>query len=214
MNGHVEELAELYAVGALEERDRAGVEHHAAGCAACAERLALARESVAAIEALRTRTEPAAALGTRLRAAVRPGPALHPWTAALAVAAAFALALIPAWLAVDRNHSLARMMAPDEAAIARLAQASFHRATFMSPSKRPMNAKVLYGPRGDWYYVVVMNPRPAMQVAYVHAGRMEMLGTVEMHGSSGSLYLPVHHKMEELALLVDGKPVGDAHLVY
>ena len=53
-----------------------------------------------------------------------------------------------------------------------------------------------------------------MQVAYVHEGRMEMLGTVAMHGESGTLYLPVNHKMDELALVQGGTVVADAHLAY
>jgi hypothetical protein len=73
---------------------------------------------------------------------------------------------------------------------------------------------VLYGMRGDWYYVVVMHPKPGMQVAYVHGGKMEMLGAVAMHGESGTLYLPVNHKMDELAILENDKVVADAHLVY
>jgi hypothetical protein len=43
---------------------------------------------------------------------------------------------------------------------------------------------------------------------------MEMLGTVAMHGESGTLYLPVNHKMDELALLEGSTVVADAHLVY
>jgi hypothetical protein len=86
-------------------------------------------------------------------------------------------------------------------------------AQFMS-GRHPMDAKVLYGPRGDWYYVVVMHPHPNMQVAYGHEGHMEKLGAGARHGESGTLYLPVNHKMEELALLENGAVVADAHLAY
>jgi hypothetical protein len=43
---------------------------------------------------------------------------------------------------------------------------------------------------------------------------MEMLGRVAMHGDSGTLYLPVNHKMDELALLEGSTVVADAHLAY
>jgi hypothetical protein len=211
---HIEDDAELYAIGALEEPERGTVERHARSCQACAERLAQARENVASVESLRPQFVPSPVLAARLQDTVRPSRAAHFWIGALATAAVFALALIPTWVAVDRERSASRAMGADEAAMAKLAQAPFDHAIFMSPRKQPMAAKVLYGPRGDWYYIVVMNPRPRMQIAYVHRGRMEMLGPVQMHGGSGSLYLPVNHKMEELALLENGHVVGDAHLVY
>ncbi len=132
----------------------------------------------------------------------------------LAFAAALAIAFIPTWVAVDRTRVVSQAMRQDERALARIASVpEFNRAAFMANNKA-MDAKVLYGTRGDWYYVVVMHPKPGMQVAYVHDGHMEMLGTVAMHGESGTLYLPVNHKMDELALLEENTVVARAHLVY
>jgi hypothetical protein len=219
MSDHIDELAELYAVGSLEEFERERVERHVARCSGCAEQLRQAEETVATIaqaQAQQLREPPAelrsrldASLATRRRAVLT----WHPFAAA--IAAAILLAFIPTWVAVDRTSALIAMR-QDERALARLASAGtqIDHAQFISPSKRPMDAKVLYGPHGDWYYVVVMHPRPGMQVAYVHAGHMEMLGTVAMHGESGTLYLPVNHKMEQLALVEGHTIVADAHLVY
>lgn len=220
MTDHIEELAELYALGSLSELERARVERHAAQCALCAADLHRAEETVAALAQAQAQPahEPPVSLQRRLEKSLahesrRAVLTWHPFAAA--VAAAIVLAFIPTWVAVDRNSALVAMR-QDERALARLASAGtrINHAQFMSPAHRPMNAKVLYGPRGDWYYVVVMHPRPGMQVAYVHGGRMEMLGTVAMHGESGTLYLPVNHKMEELALLEGSTVVADAHLVY
>jgi hypothetical protein len=215
---HIDELAELYALGSLDDLERARVERHAATCAACAERLYEAGETVADIAAGEPAFEPSEHLRERLAASIAPprrGFAMHWWQGALALAAALVLALIPAWLAVDRSRLVSQTMRQDERALARLAAAqTFNRAVFMAHGNRAMDAKVLYGPRGDWYYVVVMHPKPDMQVAYVHNGRMEMLGTVAMHGESGTLYLPVNHKMDELALLQGGNVVAAAHLAY
>lgn len=219
MIDHIDELAELYAVGSLDESQAARVEYHAAECSACATRLHEAETTVAAIAQAQARPlhEPPAALRARLRqsvdrAAHRGVMTWHPFAAG--IAAAIVLALIPTFVAVDRSTAL-QAMQQDERALARLASAgtNIDHAQFMSGSA-PMNAKVLYGPKGDWYYVVVMHPRAGMQVAYVHGGRMEMLGTVKMHGESGTLYLPVNHKMDELALVEDGNVLADAHLVY
>ena len=215
MNEHVDELAELYALGSLEDLDRARVERHASSCALCAQRISDAEESVTRIAELQTLHEPPARLQSRLRSSFTAAHVRHAWlrTIPAAIAAVLVLALIPTWVAVDRTRTVA-VMGQDEQALAKIASAPFARAQFMSARKRPMNAKVLYGMHGDWYYVVVMHPRPGMQVAYVHGGKMEMLGTVAMHGASGTLYLPVNHKMEELALVSGGAIVGDAHLAY
>lgn len=215
MSEHVDELAELYALGSLEDLDRARVERHTASCAACAARLSEAEDSVAHIAELQTLHAPPARLKARLHASLAPGSVRHAWvrTVPAAIAAAIVLALIPTWVAVDRTRTVA-VMRQDEQALAKIASAPFARAQFMSAHNRPMDAKVLYGMRGDWYYVVVMHPKPGMQVAYVHGGKMEMLGTVAAHGASGTLYLPVNHKMEELALISGGAIVGDAHLAY
>ncbi|HKU67344.1 MAG TPA: hypothetical protein VJP85_06200, partial [Candidatus Baltobacteraceae bacterium] len=202
-----------------DEFESARVERHAAECSACAARLHDAEVAAAALaqaQALPERVPPAslrARLDRSLERGSARGPfAWHPFAAA--IAAAIVLALIPTFVAVDRNSALLAMK-QDERALARLASAGtqIDHAQFMSGAQ-PMNAKVLYGPRGDWYYVVVMHPRPGMQVAYVHDGRMEMLGRVEMHGESGTLYLPVNHKMDELALVEGSTVLADAHLAY
>ncbi len=220
MTDHVDDLAELYALGSLSESESARVERHGARCVVCAGRLREAEETVCVLAQAQAQPvrEAPAALRSRLdrsfaHAAHRRVLTWHPFAAA--VAAAIVLALVPTWVAVDRNTAL-QAMHQDERALARLASAGtdVDRAVFMSPRNQRMNAKVLYGARGDWYYVVVMHPRPGMQVAYVHGGRMQMLGTVAMHGESGTLYLPVNHKMDELALLEGNTVVADAHLAY
>jgi hypothetical protein len=214
---HIEELAELYAVGSLDDLERARVERHARECVQCAQRLHEAEETVAAIAQTQPAFEAPARLRRRLRTSLgdRGATKRAVWRPAIAAAAAaVVLALVPSWLAVENTRKAVVAMRQDERALARLASAPFDRAQFMSQSKRAMDAKVLYGPRGDWYYVVVMHPKPNMRVAYVHAGKMEMLGPVAMHGESGTLFLPVNHKMEELALLEGDTVVAHAHLVY
>lgn len=216
MTAHIEELAELYAVGSLDDAERERVRSHVADCTQCAARVQEAENAVAEIAMGQPMYEPSHVLGQRLRESIASaGRARHWVTIGLAVAAALAIAFIPTWLAVDRSRVATQAMRQDERALARIAAApAFNRAPFMSPQKRPMDAKVLYGSKGDWYYVVVMHPKPGLQVAYVHNHRMEMLGTVQMHGESGSLYLPVNHRMDELALVQDDTVIAAAHLAY
>jgi len=214
MNGHIEEQADLYALGMLDARERSEVERHAASCEQCAARIERARDDIALIEGTRTQIRPPSSLAARLRDSTRGvGVVQHRVTIALAFAAALAISLLPTWVAVDRNRTLRTAMSSDEQALARMASApAMRRATFMA-GKAPMG-KVLYGPHGDWYYVIIMKPKPNMQIAYLHSGAREMLGTLAMHGASGTLYLPVNHRMDELALMDGGRIVADAHLVY
>lgn len=216
MTDHIDELAELYAVGALDDDERKHVDTHVATCEQCATRIREGEDAIAQIALGQPLYEPSHILGQRLRESVAPARTQHHWvTAGLAFAAALAIAFIPTWVAVDRSRVVSQTMRQDERALARIASVpSFNRARFMSPQKRPMDAKVLYGPQGDWYYVVVMHPKPGLQVAYVHDHHMEMLGAVQTHGESGTLYLPVNHKMDELALVQNNAVVAAAHLAY
>lgn len=210
---HIGELAELYAMGSLDEPAARSVEQHVRTCDPCSQQLAAAAEAVAQIETARPQVTPPGSLRRRLSASAHAPRRAHLWTGALAAAAAFAIALIPTWVAVDRGRHMASLFTADEQALERIARApSVERAAFMAGG-RPVG-NVLYGKRGDWYYVVVMHPKAGMQVAYVHGARHEMLGPVVMHGRSGTLYLPVNHRMEELALVENGTIVADAHLVY
>ena len=219
MTNHIDELAELYAIGSLDETERAHVEGHVAACAECAERLDQAQQTVAEIAQSQPIVQPSPRLQRRLQQSIRTSArprVLHipHWQAISAIAAAFIIALIPSWVAVDRSRTATEARNNDNRAIARLADEPFDQATFMSPKHVPMAAKVLYGPHGDWYYVMVMHPRPNMHVAYMHGRQMEMLGTVAMHGESGTLYLPIKHKMEELALLDGETVVAAARLLF
>lgn len=215
MTGHIEDLAELYALGSLDDPERERVDRHVSGCAPCAQRLCEAEDAVTEIALAQAFHKAPPRLGRRLSGSIGQAMPRHrTFAVPAAIAAALILALVPTWISIDNNRTANLAMRQDEAALAKIASAPFGRAQFMSPGKRPMNAKVLYGMHGDWYYVVVMHPRPGMQVAYVHGGKMQMLGRVAMHGASGTLYLPVNHKMDELALLAGGTVLADAHLAY
>lgn len=216
MNPRCEE-AELYAAGVLPASDAAAFEEHLRACDDCPQRLADAFEAIATIESARPLAAPPPSLHRRLRATLSPTPRAargpHWYAFAPAAAAAVAIALVPTWVAVDRSRTLQNAMLQDQQALARIAMApTVEHAEFMAGT-HPMG-KVLYGARGDWYYIVVMHPTRDMQVAYIHGGRRELLGRVAPHGISGTLYLPVNHQMNELALLDGGRIVADAHLAY
>lgn len=220
MTDHLEESAELYALGALDELEIARVQQHVRTCRSCAARVAEAEEAIAEMAGAQALPHAAApgSLNERLQRSLETpraanAAARYGWIGA--IAAALVLGFVPAWFAA-RLSVAPQMMAQDQLALAHIAAAgtAVDHAQFMAAPHRPMDAKVLYGPHGDWYYVVVMHPRASMHVAYVHGGHMEMLGSIAMQGESGTLYLPVKHKMDELALLEGDRVVASAHLVY
>lgn len=62
MSGHIEELAELYALGSLDARERATVERHVRTCGECANRIRAAEETIAFISDLEQHHEPPQAI--------------------------------------------------------------------------------------------------------------------------------------------------------
>jgi anti-sigma-K factor RskA len=58
MSRHVGELAELYALSSLDDRERASVERHVQSCSECAERIREAEETVAFISDLQEHHDP------------------------------------------------------------------------------------------------------------------------------------------------------------
>lgn len=217
MNGHADESPELYALGSLDETERTQIEAHAAACEACAARLREAQAAVAAMVQLEPLHPAPAALGERLAASLGPRWPSTPraWQPAMiALAAAFVIAVAPLSYVLHENRSMHDTMQQDDRALARIAASPFARSSFVPRDGGSARAKVLYAKDGSWYYVIVSHPDPAMQVAYVHDGRMEMLGSLRMRGEMGTLYLPVRHKMDQLAIVERGTVLADAHLAY
>jgi anti-sigma-K factor RskA len=70
--GHVDGAAELYALGALEPRQRRRVDAHAEHCAVCARALRAACETVAALDELVVPlVDPPPELGARIAASAK-----------------------------------------------------------------------------------------------------------------------------------------------
>jgi anti-sigma-K factor RskA len=65
---HIDELAELYALGSLEAAERAVVERHVRGCIACADRIRAAEQTIAFISDLEAHHEPPHAIAENFAA--------------------------------------------------------------------------------------------------------------------------------------------------
>lgn len=215
MTDHLGESAALYALGALDDRERLEVERHLEQCDACRRFLAQAEADVTAIETSREQLEAPDALYERLAASIgtaaaAPAPAvrtrMRPW---LAAAAAAVIALLPAGYLLQQNVAMHGAMTVDEQALARVA-ASPHRVARFSG----MDANVMYASDGSWYCVVIRGARAGLQVVWPHDGVQTMLGTARAHGDVALLYLPKSHRMDRLTIQENGRVVGQAQLVF
>jgi hypothetical protein len=209
---HIEELAELYAIGALDNAERQAIELHVARCVQCSLRLAQAEDDVAAMEDARVQHRPPEQLQRRIRAMTLRSQVR--WQSfVLAVAAALVLGLVPSAYFWQQNQAMHETMTADAAAISRVASTP-HRSAPFSEMSDGSAASVMYGPDGSWYVVLVRGASHALSVAWMHDGRRTMLGTAVPHDDVAMLYLPKSHRMDQLALMDGEKVVAQAQLAY
>ncbi len=225
MNGHIDDRAALYALGALDENEAAAVRAHVAQCAACAQAVGAAEADVALAASLEPRYEAPAELGSRIDRLLSGGEvhaidakrwrsaSASPW---LAVAAAFAIGVLPSAYFLRENWAMHNAMAVQSAAVDRLASSRHRVAAFHSMPAMPegSSASVAYASGGEWYVIVVKDVTRTLGVAWMHDGRQTMLGQVVPHGDVAMLYLPKSHRMDQLALMDGGQVVAQASLSY
>lgn len=203
------DLAELYALGALDETERAAVDEHVRGCSSCAQIVGAAEHDVALIASMETQRIAPAELASRIDRVLR--SPFAGWRFPAAIAAALILGLLPSLYFWSANRALHGAMLTQNAAIARLASAP-HRMTHfqMAPGMPP--AEVTYAPDGSWYFVVVHGASKPISVAWMHDGQRTMLGDAMPRGNMASLYLPKSHRMDRLALMDGDRIVATATL--
>jgi hypothetical protein len=206
MTDHLGEMAALYALGILEPHEARAAEEHLLGCDACRRLLAQAQADVTAMAASQPQLDaPAPARAPLAQPAIR-RPLNRMW---LAVAAAFVIGILPAGYLFEQNLSMHQAMLADAQAMARIAT-SPHRTVAFSGT----NARVMYGPDGSWYCIVIRGASAPLHVMWPHDGTRTMLGTAVPHGDVALLYLPKSHRMNQLSLMQNGVVVGQAQLVF
>jgi hypothetical protein len=168
---HLDENAELYALGELDPAERAEIEAHLATCTACVERVAEAASVVAAM---------ASALPARdTRSARRPSSPL--WLAAAAVIAiGFG---ILGWAEVMLRYQTASTAI----ALQTLVNNHFLHVQMTGTSATAPNAKVMYGRDGSWIYVIVDAPQSRLHVVLTRAGERRDVGELEAAGHVSAL---------------------------
>jgi anti-sigma factor RsiW len=217
---HVEELAALYALGALPDQERAEVDVHLLECPACAKAVGAAEDDVASIVSNEPQHVAPASLQARIDRVVQPRPSVpvirsrgFEWRYAGALAAALVLGLLPSAYLMSVNRGMHEAMSAQSSMIGRLASAP-HRTVHFQPADSGPLADVMYAPDGSWYVVVVRGASKPLSVAWMHDGVHTMLGDAMPKGNVAILYLPKSHRMDRLALMDGGRVVGEATLTW
>lgn len=205
---HIDELAELYALGSLDELDRARVDAHVRTCEECAARLG---EAEATLVALIEPRSPDTSLDRRVRAAfVSRSP--WRWTTPL-VAAAFVVGLIPSMLLWSGALRGSVFEAEQSQAVQAMVNSHFAHAPFVPLSADAPKAKIIYSRTGDWRYIVAQTNHPYAVAAQVN-GRSIRLGTLHVRANAGELFIE-HAPAAREFLLFDGvREVGRVMLPY
>jgi hypothetical protein len=206
---HVGDLAELYALGALDDAQRAAIEAHLTACAPCAQVVGAAERDVELIVSLETRRQPPRALDARIAHII--APRRTAWPLVTALAAAFIVGFLPSFYLWTANRALHDAMSAQSSVMQRLAVAPHRISSFQATRVGPA-AEVAYAPDGSWYLVVVHGATKALAVAWMHDGQRTMLGRAIPHGNVAMLYLPDSHRMDHLALMDGDRIVAEATL--
>lgn len=184
MTQHIGDDAELYALGALTDRERRAVDEHVRACDACASQLG---EAEAAVAAAIVPAAPGPSLDRRLRTAFA---APLPWARiAPLLAACFVLGLIPFFTLLPGR----RANSQHDLAIAAMVNSHFAHVPFTALAPSAPKAKLLYG-RGvsGWRFIVVQTNR-AYRVRGILDGRETDFGVLQVSGESGELFVAQTH---------------------
>jgi energy-converting hydrogenase Eha subunit A len=190
---HLDDDAELYALGFTERERSEEIEAHLATCAACCARVAAA-ESVAA----------------SLAAALPPMPAAKPrrqsqtWWPQLATAAAVVFAATTA-LEGGLVHGESQRVQRTDVALTALASTHFAHTTLTS---RPgLIVKTIYSRDGAWAYVVASGAPAGAHVVLRQGSAQRDLGALD-DGTPATLFIQQPGRGDEYDIVANGNVIA------
>ncbi|HYW53751.1 MAG TPA: zf-HC2 domain-containing protein [Dongiaceae bacterium] len=192
---HLDDDAELYALGLTDRERDAEIEAHLAECDAC-----------------RARVVTAEAAAASLAAALPPAPAATPrraWWPAVAAAAAVVFAATTAFEANSARAANAQLARNDGALVA-IASSHFGHTTLTADSG--VVAKAIYARDGAWCYVVATGaPRGAHVVLHQGTAARDM-GALD--GEPGTLFVRGAGRADEVDVVAGGRTVAHGTPAY
>jgi anti-sigma factor RsiW len=201
---HVEEAAELYALGDCSATERGRIERHLQRCAQCARRVGDAEAAVLHLIEAQAAHFPSASL-----APVKLGRARQGWAWFAAVAAAFVLGLfLPAGFRTP-------VVPPSQESLATTAMLGGHflHAQFVPRSAGAPKAKVIYARSGGWLYVIAA-AGSALDVAVVERGMRRIVARLPAGRQTRSVFIARSARADAVVLLDRGREIARANVGY
>jgi Putative zinc-finger len=202
VNRHIDELAELYALGTLDEEERALVDAHALECTSCAARLGEAESTIASME--RSAPVPASldrrmsGVFARRRAFAVPG--------ALAAAALIVGLLLSGW-SLQLLRSAQAFDTDRQQAVVAMVLGHFAHAQFQSVAVDAPKAKLIYARNGAWVFAVAQTSRALSLRASTPHGEVA-LGTLHVQGNAAELFVAQPPAAGVFALYDGNREIG------
>jgi hypothetical protein len=197
---HIDELAELYALGVLAQGEVDTVELHIAQCTTCARRVGEAEETVLALERGYRAQQPPDAPGWRLRLEDS-RPAL--WRIASAVAAGIVIGI---GIMLSRGAP-----AGQSQALNAMIHSHFSHAQFAPLVPGAPDAKVIYARDRTWLYVIATG-RETYEVDAVSGASRTVLGVLRPQESVSTLFVDERVTAVNVEILDHGRVVDRAAL--
>jgi hypothetical protein len=193
---HIDQEAELYALGMLDDDERERVDEHLAACEPCTVLVGTAEAAVAALVDTTQERKP---------------QARTTWWP-VAVAAAFALTAMGL---LGQNVVMRGALSSDGAVLATMINSHFDHAQFQAPGGAEIGAKAIYERHGKWFEVLA-DGTPAWHVVLVRPDGTRETAQEDFapRGAASIVYLPQSLPVKTIELEdAGGHIVGSVHPV-
>ena len=193
---HLDDDAELYALGLTDRERDAEIEAHLAACDACRARVVAAESAAASL---------AAALPAMPAAAPR-----RAWWTSVATAAAVVFAATAAFEGTTA-HTASVQAARTDAALGAIASSHFGHTTLTAESG--VVAKALYARDGSWLYVVAENAPRGAHVVLRSGATSRDLGALDA-GAPATLFVREPGRAAEISVLAGDRTIAHGTPAY
>ncbi|MEO6913798.1 MAG: anti-sigma factor [Candidatus Baltobacteraceae bacterium] len=212
---HIDESAELYALGMLDEREAAQVRRHIATCDSCRDLVVHAEDVVSRIGEEAPQLEPSTSLRARILQSARgtapskPSPHWRWFTSGILTGAAAGIVAAALVLLPGRTN-IQNSATQNDLAFSTIVQSHFSHVPFQALQQNAPQGKVLYAKHGEWLYVVVHSPQPGTRVGFEGASGGSNLRDLVVFGANGTLFIRAPGAFKAIILVLRGETLARA----